>query len=124
MAALILIVDDEWLNRDLMETMLTAHDYKTITAANGQKAVEQAAEHHPNLIIMDIRMPDTDGYATTALLKANPATQNIPVLLISGLKTGKEERERASEVGAADVLQRGVEMDTLMQHIRKHLSSE
>ena len=124
MASLILIVDDELLNRELLETMLGAYGYTTVTASNGLKALEQAQKHQPDLILMDIRMPKLDGYETTANLKADTTVQHIPVVLFSGLKTSPEERRHATEAGAVDVLQRGMDMESLMQYIRKHLPND
>ena len=91
--ASILIVDDVQTNRDLASEILELEDYTVIQAADGQEAIEQAGEHLPDLILMDVRMPVMDGITATRTLKANDATRHIPILaLTASVMVGDRER--------------------------------
>jgi len=97
----ILIVDDEPLNISVLEQELDDLDYDTVSAANGQEALDLVAAESPDLVLLDIMMPVMDGFAVLAQLKASPATRDIPVIVISanndmpsvvrGIKQGAED---------------------------------
>ncbi|WP_371819412.1 PAS domain S-box protein [Tolypothrix sp. PCC 7910] len=86
-AALPLVIecDDDPSVRVVVQTMLERQGYRVLAAASGQEAVEQAKLHHPDAIILNLMMPDMDGWETLAILKQQPHTQNIPVIILSGL---------------------------------------
>ena len=86
----ILIVDDENLQIKALAHLLEA-DYTIYVAKNGEAALEVANKYLPDLILLDILMPDMDGYETISLLKANPKTQNIPVIFTTGLRDEEDE---------------------------------
>ena len=77
----VLIVDDELLNRKLISGMLASEPYELITAAGGHEALTRINEQLPDIILLDIMMPDMDGYEVTKILKSNPETQAIPIIL-------------------------------------------
>ena len=79
----ILIVDDEPLNVKLFAASLSSEGYKIVTASNGEQALIKVFEESPDLIILDIMMPDIDGFEVTRKIKANSKTRNIPVILIT-----------------------------------------
>ncbi|MBP7693184.1 MAG: response regulator [Anaerolineales bacterium] len=81
----ILIVDDEPFNVDYLEQELEDLDYATISAADGQQALDQVAAEQPDLVLLDIMMPVLDGFAVLARLKADPATRDLPVIIISAM---------------------------------------
>src|SRR3712207_3793525 len=97
----ILIVDDEPFNIAILEQELDDLDYDTVSAADGQEALEQVAAESPDLVLLDIMMPIMDGFAVLARLKASPDTRDIPVIVISamhdmpsivrGIKQGAED---------------------------------
>ena len=97
----ILLVDDEPFNIAVLEQELDDLDYDTISAADGQEALERVAAEAPDLVLLDIMMPIMDGFAVLAHLKASPATRDIPVVIISamndmasvikGIKQGAED---------------------------------
>ena len=99
--ATILIVDDEILNRRLLEVLLRPEGYLTQCAASGEEALALIAQLAPDLILLDIMMPGIDGYEVASILKANPVTSNIPIIMLTalsdrsarlaGLKAGAEE---------------------------------
>jgi diguanylate cyclase (GGDEF)-like protein/PAS domain S-box-containing protein len=100
-ASTILIVDDEERNRRLLEVVLRADGYLTLTAAGASEALALIARSPPDLILLDVMMPGMDGYELAALLKADTATLNIPIIMLTaqldrasrlaGLKAGAEE---------------------------------
>jgi len=81
--ALILIVDDEPFNIDVLEQELADLDYTTVSASNGEEALERVAAQPPDLVLLDVMMPLLDGFEVLSRLKASPDTRDIPVVIIS-----------------------------------------
>lgn len=116
----ILVVDDEPLNLAVMEAVLS-NDYPLLFARNGAEAMAVAFRHRPSLILLDIEMPDMDGYAVCRQLKADPRTEAIPVIFISGLAdTGDEERGFAA--GGVDYIVKPISRSIVAARVRTHLS--
>jgi signal transduction histidine kinase/DNA-binding response OmpR family regulator len=92
--ATILVADDVALNRALLTGYFEGTAHKLITATNGLEALEQAEKHRPDLVLMDMRMPELDGHEATKRLKANPALQHIPVIAVTA-SSFREEEARA-----------------------------
>jgi putative two-component system response regulator len=118
--ALILVVDDEERNVKLLETLLRAEGYATLSAANGHAALEIAASRQPDLILLDIMMPDLDGFATVARLKADPRTQRVPVIMVTALDD-RESKLRALEAGAEEFLSKPIDRADLRVRVRNLL---
>ena len=96
MSRLILIVDDNENNRKLARDVLEFAGFSTVQASGGIEGVALAMEHEPDLVLMDIRMPDLNGTEALKLLRENPQTAEIPVVaLTSSTMRGDEERFRA-----------------------------
>ncbi len=85
MGKTILIVEDEPRNMTLTRDLLKISGYETIEAVDGRQGVEKAKSAKPNLILMDIMMPKMDGYAACREIKADPATKNIPVIMLTAV---------------------------------------
>jgi two-component system alkaline phosphatase synthesis response regulator PhoP/two-component system response regulator VicR len=83
MARKILAVDDEKHIVRLVQINLQKEGYEVVTATNGREALEAVAQHRPDLIVMDVMMPEMDGFEALQKLKENPATQNIPVVMLT-----------------------------------------
>ena len=81
----ILAVDDIATNIMLLKAVLSRAKYKIVTASGGYEAIEKASKEAPDLILLDIMMPDLDGYEVIKHLKADPATQDIPVIFLTAL---------------------------------------
>src|SRR3989304_4833209 len=81
----ILIVDDEPFNVDYLEQELEELNYETISATNGQEALDKVRGASPDVILLDIMMPVMDGFETLSRLKASPHTRDIPVIIISAM---------------------------------------
>jgi CheY-like chemotaxis protein len=90
----ILVADDVPLNRQLVTGYFEGTGHKLVTAINGLEAVEQAEKHRPDLILMDMRMPELDGYQATVRLKASPELKHIPVIAVTA-SSFREEEARA-----------------------------
>ena len=95
--ATILIVEDNATNMKLSSFLLESADYSVLMATTAESGVAIAREQHPDLVLMDIQLPGMDGLQATALLKADEATRDIPVLALTALAMkGDEERIRAA----------------------------
>ena len=99
MGKTILIVEDEPKNMTLTRDMLKISGYETIEAVDGRQGVEKAKSAKPNLILMDIMMPKMDGYAACREIKADPATKNIPVIMLTAVGYDLNKR-LAKQMGA------------------------
>src|SRR5690242_8967655 len=92
-AQTVLIVEDNELNMKLFNDLLTAHGYRTIQTRNGIEALELARKFRPDLILMDIQLPEVSGLEVTKRLKDDPALQDIPVVAVTAFAMkGDEER--------------------------------
>ncbi len=95
----ILIVDDMQADRAHLERIVSEAGHQPLLAENGTTAVERARRDQPDLILMDINMPEVDGFAATRMLKADDATRNIPVVFVSG-KNQKADMAWGQMLGA------------------------
>ncbi|WP_114969620.1 response regulator [Rhodoferax ferrireducens] len=118
--ARILIVDDEERNVKLLEALLHAEGYTTLSAGSGRDALALAAVEKPDLILLDIMMPDMDGFETVAQLKADPHTQQVPVIMITALNDRKSKL-RALEAGAEEFLSKPIDRSDLRVRVRNLL---
>ena len=118
--ARILIVDDQLHDRQLMEILLTAEGYRLQTARSGQEALTMVREQPPDLILLDVMMPGTDGYQVTAELKANAASRNIPVILFTALDD-RDARLLGLRSGAEDFLSKPIDGAELCVRVRNLL---
>ena len=99
MAHNILVVDDSSVERSRLEKLLGAAGYMVVTAADGALALEAVKRSKPDLILMDVNMPVMDGFAATRALRADPATKDIPVVLVTG-KDQKADKAWGQMLGA------------------------
>ena len=117
MSARILIVDDIPANTRLLEAKLNAEYYQIATAEDGLQALALAHSWQPDLVLLDVMMPNLDGYETCRRLKADPATHHIPVVMITALGE-PGERLRGLDSGADDFLTKPVEYETLLARVK------
>jgi len=116
----ILIVDDEIQNRKLLETLLRPENYRTLTAANGAEALAMIARDSPDLILLDVMMPGMDGYQLAGILKAAPATSNIPIIMVTALGD-RAARVAGLSAGAEEFLTKPVDRTELWLRVRNLL---
>lgn len=116
----ILVVDDEPNNLQFIRQILKDH-YQLLFATNGEKALQAAEQHKPDLILLDIMMPDMSGYEVCQQLKNNPITVNIPVIFVSAMNEVRDEAY-GFDVGAVDYITKPVSAPILFRRVQTHLS--
>jgi CheY-like chemotaxis protein len=119
----ILIVEDNNDSRDLLAKFISLFGYDAIEADSGREAISKAFEMHPDLILMDICLPDIIGDKIIARLKANPATRDIPVIITTALLE-RTARNHALHAGAAELLEKPFGMPTLREVLDRYLTSD
>lgn len=117
----VLVVDDEKQNRDLLAELLK-NDCRVILAKNGMQALDRAQELQPDLILLDVLMPDMSGHQVIQRLKHDDATRQIPVIFISALDTPEDE-ERGLDLGAVDYIAKPFHPSIVRKRVRNHLQS-
>jgi len=115
----ILIIDDEKLNHLVLNNILSS-EYAILTAANGSVALKMVEENMPDIILLDIVMPDMDGFDVLTILKSNEKTKNIPVIIITGL-TSVENEEKALALDAADFIHKPFNPSIVKARIRHQI---
>jgi DNA-binding NarL/FixJ family response regulator len=119
--ARILIVDDEPLNVDYLEQELEGRGFETETAANGLEALERVAASPPDLVLLDVMMPAMDGISVLRILKGDPETRLMPVVVMTALNA-VEDRVKGIEAGADDFLSKPVDDRELLARINTALA--
>jgi len=117
----ILIVEDNSDYREILNLFITKMGYRAITAKNSYEAIAFAEAEEPDLIFMDMQLPDVDGVTTTLMLKQNPKTSRIPIVALTGWMSALGE-EKASKVGIATYLIKPVSLQILKETIEEHTS--
>jgi len=118
--ARILVVDDEQLERKLLELMLAPEGYDLLTAVSGEEAVAIVARRPPDLILLDVRMPGMDGFQVVAQLKSNVATKNIPVIMVTSLNE-RSATMLGLNAGAEDFLSKPIDRAELCARVKNLL---
>ena len=111
---LIMVVEDDAPIRNLITTTLKAHDYQYLTASNGETAVMEAASHNPDIILLDLGLPDLDGIEIIRILRT---WSNTPVIVISARSEDSDKIE-ALDAGADDYLTKPFSVDELLARLR------
>ena len=120
----ILIVEDNSESRELLALILRRSGYDIAEAATGLDAIDQAHATRPDLIIMDLGLPEITGDEATARLKADPSTRDIPVIVNTAFPKGAPPVERALAAGAAEILYKPTNLKTLLEVVHRYLSSD
>lgn len=115
-----MVIDDSQTIRRTAETLLSKEGFTVVTAQDGFEALAKIADHHPDLIFVDIMMPRLDGYQACALIKANPRYASTPVIMLSS-KDGLFDRARGRIVGSDEYLTKPFTRDELISAVRTHL---
>lgn len=122
---LVLLVDDETAIVSVYKTKLENSGYAVITASNGAEGIAAAIEHHPDLILMDFKMPVMDGVEAQRKIRENPATKDIKVAFITAFSSPfnpEVDLRFAKESGAIDIIKKGIGLDELAEKVRSYLS--
>jgi two-component system alkaline phosphatase synthesis response regulator PhoP len=116
----ILVVDDEIYIVHILDFSLGMEGYEVVTALDGEQALEKVTSEKPDLIVLDIMMPKLDGYEVCKSIKANAATKNIPVILLSA-KGRNVDQKMGFEVGADDYITKPFSPRKLVERINQLL---
>ena len=117
----ILIVDDLDVNIMLLEEILDSLGYKTKSAMSAVEATDILNEELPSMVLLDIMMPDINGYEFCQMLKENPHTRDIPVIFVSAAE-GDDEREKAFEIGGVDFVKKPFDVTEIKTRVSTHLN--
>ena len=115
----VLVVEDNEKNMKLLRDVLQARGYRTLEATTGARAVELAAEHGPDLVLMDIRLPDADGIETLGRLRADRRTASIPVLAVTA-QAMQGDHERFLAAGFDGYISKPVDVVALLATVAQH----
>jgi CheY-like chemotaxis protein len=115
----ILVVDDDPAILDLIAQVLLEEGYEVLAVSNGQTAVDLARKVRPHLILLDLMMPQMNGWQVTAALKSDPQTRAIPILLLSARR---EMARTANELGVTAYLEKPFDLDDLLSRVQRILA--
>ena len=123
----ILIVDDEEVTLTLLSKILSEHGFEIIEAKTGEDAVKKAQKHNPNLILMDLMLPDFDGADAIKKIHESPSTKDIKVMFLSSIAyQGDSEIEKISKIKVGnnyhDIIAKPINLKELLQGIEKNIN--
>ncbi len=120
MAKTVLIVEDNELNMKLFHDLLDAHGYKTVQTRNGLEVLELARRHRPDLILMDIQLPEVSGLDVTKWLKEDDALRSIPVVAVTAFAM-KGDEERIRRGGCEAYISKPISVATFLETVRRFI---
>ena len=120
--AKILLVEDNEMNRDMLSRRLERKGFEVAIAVDGQAGVDMASSANPDIILMDLSLPVIDGWEATRRIKADPATQDIPVIALTA-HAMKEDEQKARDAGCDDYDTKPVNLNRLLEKIGNLLGS-
>jgi two-component system cell cycle response regulator DivK len=115
----VLIVEDNELNMKLFQDLLRAHGYRTLQTRNGMEALDIARRERPDLILMDIQLPEVSGLTVTKLLKADDAVADIPVVVVTAFAM-KGDETRFRDGGCEAYLSKPISMTSFIDTVRRY----
>ena len=122
MSGCILVVEDQMDNRQILRDLLNSAGFEMVEAEDGQQALVAAAEHHPDLILMDIQLPILDGYEATRRIKANPELKAIPIIVVTSYALSGDEG-KARDAGCDAYVTKPYSPRQLLAKVREFLPS-
>ena len=112
----LLLAEDDPIIRDLMIRRLRRQAIDPLVAKDGQEAIELAESEQPSIILMDMKMPNVDGWEATRIIKANPTTQHIPIIALTS-QAMADDRRKCMEAGCSDYMTKPVNFPNLLYKI-------
>ncbi|MEJ5223574.1 MAG: response regulator [Anaerolineales bacterium] len=116
----ILYIEDNDANRMLVRRVLMAEGYTVVEVPNPLEALDKLKQTMPNLILMDINMPDIDGYTLTAMIREHPEFDHIPIIALTA-NVMKGDKEKSLEAGCDGYIQKPIDIDTLPVQVDKYM---
>ena len=123
MAKTVLIVEDNELNMKLFNDLLEAHGYDTIQTRNGVEAVELARQHRPDLILMDIQLPEVSGLLVTKWIKEDEELAHIPVIAVTAFAM-KGDEERIRKGGCEAYLSKPIQVTKFLETVQNYIGDK
>jgi two-component system cell cycle response regulator DivK len=120
--SLVLIVEDNDKNMKLVRDVLQAKGYQTLEAGTGEDGIRLAQERHPDLVLMDIRLPGINGIQTLAALRADPGTRNIPVIAVTA-SVMQQDRKQITDAGFDGYVGKPIALQELLSAVAKAIGS-
>ena len=120
--AKILLVEDNEMNRDMLSRRLTRRGYEVVMAVDGEQGVQMATSDAPDLILLDMSLPVLNGWDAARKLKADPATQKIPIIALTAHAMGGD-REKALEAGCDEYDTKPVELKRLLEKMNQFIKA-
>jgi CHASE2 domain-containing sensor protein/DNA-binding NarL/FixJ family response regulator/anti-sigma regulatory factor (Ser/Thr protein kinase) len=118
---LILIVDDDGNHRSILTSLLQEIGCRTLEASDGKQGLQMVTEHHPDVILLDLAMPNMDGFELMVHLQGNPQTRSLPII-VSSASVFEENRQRSLQAGATAFLPKPLQIDELFNALRSLLT--
>ena len=116
----VLIVEDNELNMKLFRDLLEIHGYQTLEARTGPEALDALKDNHPDLILMDIQLPEVSGLEVTREIKNSPELADIPVIAVTAFAM-KGDEERIREGGCEDYIAKPISVATFLEKVKRYL---
>jgi two-component system, cell cycle response regulator DivK len=118
--AKILLVEDNEMNRDMLSRRLIRHGYEVLLAYDGVRGIQMAGSERPDLVLMDMSLPELDGWEATQRLKADPATCAIPIIALTAHAMAAD-KEKALAAGCDDYDTKPIELSRLLEKMQRLL---
>ena len=116
----VLIVEDNPKNMKMMRDLMRVQGYQTLEASDGPSGLDMARQHRPDLVLMDIQLPQMDGYEVTRRLKAGDDTKHIPIIVVTSFAMRGEE-EKARQAGCDAYISKPIDIRRLVETVQKFL---
>ncbi len=116
----ILNIEDNLENRLLIRRLLESRGYQVVEAENASQALEYVGIQRPDLILLDINMPDMDGYVLTNILRSKPALNKTPIIAVTA-NVMKGDRERSLQAGCDNYIEKPIDIDNFLDQVEKYL---
>ena len=116
----VLIVEDNELNMKLFHDLLEAHGYQVLEARTGPEALKSAIDHRPDLILMDIQLPEVSGLEVTQRIKENSELAEIPVIAVTAFAM-KGDEERIRQGGCEDYIAKPISVASFLEKVKRYL---
>ena len=121
MSKILVVEDNEW-SRDMLSRRLSRRGYEVISAADGRRGIAMAHDQSPDLIVMDMSLPEIDGWEATRRLKADPATRAIPIVALTAHAMASD-RKKAMDAGCDDYHTKPVDFESLVRTLEAFLEA-
>ena len=121
-SSLILLVDDSEVSNFLMQSILEERGYSILTVTNGREALDLLKQEIPDLIILDIMMPEMNGFGVLESVKKFEETAKIPVIILTA-RNNLKDQEKAISMGAADYMIKPIDIDDVVERVNRHMNS-